>query len=273
MSAPLRDEFAAIEARTGGRLGVAIFDTGTSRVIDYRGNERFAMCSTFKCILVGAVLARVDRGAERMQRLIVYSRRDLLPYAPATRAHLAQGAMSVAALCEAAMTLSDNTAANLLLRSIGGPAAVTQFARGLGDRVTRLDRSEPDLNTAIPGDLRDTTSPLAMARTLHALTVGAALTPGSRARLTGWLRANTTGDDRLRAGLPRRWVIGDKTGTGGATNAHGASDTRNDIAIVWPHGRSPLLVTAFLTRTAVTAAEADRAIADVGATVAEIGRE
>lgn len=248
---------AALQRRHGGRLGVAMLDTGTGRRIAQRGDERFLMCSTFKVLAVAAVLARIDAGQERLDRRIVFGPDVLLDYAPVTRRHVGAPGMTVAALCEAAITLSDNTAANLLLDSMGGPAAVTRFVRGLGDPVTRLDRTEPELNEGGPGDLRDTTTPNAMLDTLQRLVLGSALTDASRSRLTGWLRACTTGTDKLRAGIPADWQAGDKTGSG----AHGES---NDVAIFWPPQREPILVTAYYAGSSANRAQSSAVLAEVG---------
>jgi beta-lactamase class A len=252
---------AALERRVGGRLGVFARDTATGRTIGHRDSERFPMCSTFKLLVAGAVLARVDRGLERLDRRITYTTRDLLDYAPVTTQQVSAGGMTVAALCAAAIEVSDNTAANLLLRSIGGPTAVTRFARSIGDRRTRLDRIEPDVNTAIPGDPRDTTTPRAMAGAMGSLVVGAALSPASRARLRGWLHAAHTGDDRLRAGLPPSWSSGDKTGSGD----HG---TTNDVAISWPPGRAPIIIAAYFTGSSRARDERGAVLADVARIVA-----
>jgi beta-lactamase class A len=256
-----------IEWRVGGRLGVYALDTGTRRRFGYRLDERFPMCSTFKALAVAAVLHRVDGGRERLDRRIPYGAADLLAYAPVTRAHVTAGAMTVGALCAAAIEYSDNTAANLLLRSLGGPPAVTRFARALGDPVTRLDRTEPTLNTSIPGDPRDTTSPLAMAGDLRTLLLGTALSAASRRRLEGWMVACKTSAARLRAGLPHDWIVGDKTGTGD-------NGSTNDIAIVRPPNRAPILIAVYLTDTTrpapdKTADDRDAAVADVGRLVAQ----
>ena len=248
---------AALERRHGGRLGVSILDTGSGRRATHRGGERFLMCSTFKLLAVAAVLARVDRGAERLDRRIVFGRNVLLSHAPVTRVRVGPPGMSVAELCDAAITVSDNTAANLLLASVGGPAAVTAFVRGLGDAVTRLDRIEPDLNAGGPGDLRDTTTPDAMLRTLQELLLGPALADGSRGRLLAWLRACSTGNGRLRAGVRAGWVVGDKTGSG----SHGET---NDVAILFPPRREPLLVTAYYAGSSADAASRSAVLADVG---------
>lgn len=248
---------AALQRRHGGRLGVAVFDTGTGRRIAQRGDERFLLCSTFKVLAVAAVLARVDAGREDLGRRIVFGRDVLLDYAPVTRQHLGAPGMTVAALCAAAITLSDNTAANLLLASLGGPAALTRFVRGLGDPVTRLDRTEPELNEGGPGEVRDTTTPNAMLDTVQRLLLGHVLTEASRARLIGWLRACTTGTDKLRAGVPADWQAGDKTGSG----AHGES---NDVAIFWPPQRKPILVTAYYAGSSANRAQSSAVLAEVG---------
>jgi beta-lactamase class A len=254
---------ATIERRIGGRLGVAVVDTGTGRVLAYRAHERFPMCSTFKTLAVAAVLRRVELSQEQLEHRIAYSEADLLAYAPITREHVDDGAMTVAQLCAAAIEWSDNTAANLLLASLGGPATVTRYARTLGDFTTRLDRTEPTLNTAIPGDPRDTTTPDAMLADLHAVIVGSKLLTPSRLRLEGWMIACKTGATRLRSGLPRGWTVGDKTGTG-------ENGTANDIAFIRRPARAPLLVAAYLTGAAAASGAArDAALAEVGKVVGE----
>jgi beta-lactamase class A len=248
---------AELQRRHGGRLGVAMLDTGTGRRMSQRGDERFLMCSTFKLLAVAAVLARVDAGRERLDRRIVYGPDVLLDYAPVTRRHVGAPGMTVAALCEAAIMLSDNTAANLLLASLGGPAAVTRFVRSLGDPLTRLDRTEPELNHGSPGDVRDTTTPNAMLDTLQRLLLGQALTAASRDLLSTWMRACSTGLDKLRAGVPADWKAGDKTGSG----AHGES---NDVAIFWPPRRQPILVTAYYAGSSAGSEQRSAVLAAVG---------
>lgn len=179
------DRLMALEARSGRRLGVAALDTVTGRRVAHRAGERFAMCSTFKLALAGAVLASVDAGKESLDRRVAYTSADLLSYAPVTREHAKEGSLTVGALCASAVEVSDNTAANLLLRTLGGPAGFTRFLRALGDDVTRLDRDEPTLNTNEPGDVRDTTTPDAMLATMKALLLGDALSPASRQLLEG----------------------------------------------------------------------------------------
>jgi beta-lactamase class A len=233
---------AEIEGREGGRLGVLVRDTGTGATIEHRADERFPMCSTFKLLAAAAALKRVDEGAERLDRRIAYGPNDLLEYAPVAKAHVAEGGMTLADLCAAAIDWSDNTAGNLVLQTIGGPEGFTQFARSLGDDLTRLDRTEPTLNESLPGDPRDTTSPRAMAADLQKVLVGDALSNASRTQLRTWLINDKVGDKRLRAGLPSSWRIGDKTGTGdrGSTNA---------VAILWPPERAPLIAAVYYTES------------------------
>lgn len=255
------DGFAAIEAELGGRVGVMAVDTADGRELGHRADERFAMCSTFKWLLAACVLARVDRDQASLEETLRYSKADLLEYAPFTREHVAQGALSIDALCAAAVTVSDNTAANLLLERIGGPAKLTAFMRDCGDGSTRLDRNEPALNSNIAGDPRDTTTPRAMAGTMRTLLLGDVLEQASRQRLLQWLGDTTTGLDRLRGGLPSGWVAGDKTGTG----ANGAA---NDVAIAWPPGRAPVLIAAYLSGSSAQPDALNEAHRRIAATVA-----
>jgi beta-lactamase class A len=249
-------EIDAIERRLGGRLGVAALDTGSGRRIEHRATERFAMCSTFKLLASAAVLARVDAKTERLDRLVRYTQKDVLEYAPIAKDHVRDG-MTIEALMAAAVSYSDNTAANLLLAALGGPKGVTAFARGIGDAVTRLDRNEPALNRVPAGDMRDTTSAASMVQNLRTLLLDTkALSETSRGLLTKWLVDNTTGNDRLRAGLPKSWRVGDKTGTGpdGATN---------DVAIAWPPNRAPVLVAVYSWGSKAPQTDLNRAHAEI----------
>ena len=254
------DRWRAIEASVAGRLGVAVLDTATGVLDGHRLDERFAMCSTFKFVAVAMVLARVDAGQQGLDERIVVTPASLLDWSPVTRPRVGQ-AMSVAELCEAAITVSDNAAANLLLSSAGGPAAVTAFARRIGDPVTRLDRTEPTLNEGKPGDPRDTSTPRAMAQTLRSVLLGDALSPAGRARLVAWMTATATGAERLRAGLPFDWRLAHKTGTG-------ERGTTNDIGVVWPPRRPPLVVVAYLTESNAAGAAREAALARVARKVA-----
>jgi beta-lactamase class A len=252
------DRPAALERRVGGRLGVFALDTASGATLAHRADERFPMCSTFKVLAVSTVLTRVDAGREHLDRRIAYGPGELLSYAPQTRRNVRRGWMTVAELCSAALVWSDNTAANLLTAAAGGPPAVTRYARSLDDRLTRLDRYGPAMSSSIPGDRRDTTTPRAMVRDWQRLLCGDALSRASRSLLEGALVACRTGDERIRAGLPHAWRAGDKTGSG----THGTS---NDVAILWPPKRAPIVVAAYLT--GATAGEDAR-----NAVLAAVGR-
>ncbi len=253
---------AEIEAREGGRLGVFVRDTGTGATLEHRADERFPMCSTFKFLAAAAALKRVDEGAERLNRTIAYGPSDLLEYAPVTKAHVAEGGMTLSDLCAAAIDWSDNTAGNLVLQTIGGPAGFTQFARSLGDAVTRLDRNEPSLNEATPGDPRDTTSPRAMAIDMQKVLLDDALSEASRRQLEAWLVDDKVGDKRLRAGLPSSWRIGDKTGSGdrGSTNT---------LAIIRPPDRAPIIATVYYTESSAPMDARNAIHKEIGALIAE----
>jgi beta-lactamase class A len=259
--ADLADELRRLEIRSRGRLGVAILDGATGRGVSHCGGERFPMCSTAKLLAAGAVLARVDEGREDLGRRIRFGADDLVTYSPVTKPQAGGSGMTMAALCEAAITQSDNTAANLILAALGGPGGLTAFARRIGDPVTRLDRIEPGLNEAIPGDPRDTTTPDAMAADLRALVLGDVLTKGSREQLTRWLIDNQTGGAKLRAGVPSDWRVGDKTGSG-------SRGTSNDVAILWPPGRAPIIISVYITDTPASTDESNATIAAVSRAVA-----
>lgn len=250
-----------LESESGGRLGVAMLDTATGAQIGHRADERFPMCSTFKALAVSAVLKRVDAGKENLVRRIRFGKSDLVAYSPATEGRIDGDGMSVAELCEAAITLSDNTAANLLLASLDGPAGVTAFVRTLGDQVTRLDRIEPALNEGKVGDPRDTTTPNAMASDFRSLVAGDALSSGSRDQLIAWLVGNKTGGTRIRAGMPAGWRIGDKTGTW-------ERGTANDAAVIWPPQRAPIMLAVYLTQSSVSPERQNAVIAAVAQAIA-----
>ena len=256
------DRIAAIEERSGARIGVAALDTGSGKRLDYRSEERFPMCSTFKFLAAAAILKRVDDGQEKLDRLIPYGAKDILEYAPVTKAHLHDGGMTLAALCAAAIEQSDNTAGNLLLDTIGGPAGLTNFARSFGDEMTRLDRKEPELNSAVPGDERDTTSPATMCANLQRLLVGNVLSESSRRQLEDWLQHNETGSLLIRAAVPKTWTVGDKTGRCG----NGAT---NDVAIIRPPGRTPIVVAIYLIGSTASADDRAAIVAEVARTAME----
>ncbi|SDD10341.1 beta-lactamase class A [Actinokineospora iranica] len=251
-----RHRLRELEADYPGRIGVSAFNTGDGRAIAYRAGERFAIASTFKVLAAAAILRKARRDEPGLlDRVVHYTRADLVPHSPITEKHVATG-MTVARLCEATITHSDNTAGNLLLRELGGPGAITAFTRTLGDHRTRLDRWETELNSAIPGDRRDTTTPGSMTRNLYALTLGHGLVRPDRERLTGWLLANTTGGGRIRAGVPSDWKVGDKTGTPAYGGVH-------DVAIVWPPDARPLIISVYTTRTDPDTPGEERVVRDI----------
>ncbi|WP_175682483.1 PEN-B family class A beta-lactamase [Burkholderia cenocepacia] len=252
---------ADLERDAGGRLGVCAIDTASGRVIEHRAGERFPFCSTFKAMLSAAVLAQSVERPGLLQQRVTYTKADLVNYSPVSEKHVGAG-MTVAALCEAAIQYSDNSAANLLMKLIGGPSAVTAYARSIGDDAFRLDRWETELNTALPGDLRDTTTPAAMAASLRVLTLGDALPAAQRAQLVAWLRGNKVGDKRIRAGVPAGWAVGDKTGTGDY-------GTTNDAGVIWPTSRAPIVLAVYYTQTRADARAKDDVIASVARIVAQ----
>src|SRR5690606_30153770 len=229
-----------LEQDFGGRIGVFVLNTADGAQFGYRTDERFPVCSTFKVLAASAILNKSMQVQGLMQQCIQYKQSDMVNYSPITEKHINEG-MTVADLCAAAIQYSDNTAANLLMKILGGPASVTAFARSIGDDVFRLDRWETELNTAIPGDPRDTTAPMAMGLSLHRLALGGALLPEHSEQLCNWLLGNTTGASRIRAGIPADWLIGDKTGSGDY-------GTANDIAIVWPPDGKPIVIAIYTTQ-------------------------
>ena len=251
------------------RLGVCFLDTATGEASGNRMEEHFAMCSTFKLALVAACLREADQGRLDLAEVLNYSEADLLPWAPVTRKNVASGGMSIGALAQAAQELSDGAAANLLIKRLGGPAMVTAKFREMGDTVTRLDRYEPDLGLVLSADLRDTTSPLAMAHLVRRITTGDLLQSGSRERLLQWMQNTDTGRNRLRAGLPAEWRSGNKTGTG---RTEGTTNKCNDVAITFPPGRSPIIIAAYFDSgeyTAQTERRHEAVLAEVGRIAAQ----
>lgn len=236
------DALAALEQRAGGRLGVSLLDTGTLRRWAHRGDERFALCSTFKVLLAGAVLHGAEHGRLRLDERLPVKAEDRVPHMPATEAWLARGWATPRELARAAQVTSDNLAANLLLRRLGGPEGLTAWLREQGDAATRIDRYEPAMNRMRPGDASDTTQPTAMADTVARLCTGQVLKPAGRQQLIAWMQATRTGMHRLRAGLPKGWRAGDKTGTG---LGEGEPDRINDVAIFWPPGSAPVVVACY----------------------------
>ncbi|MBN9600097.1 MAG: class A beta-lactamase [Afipia sp.] len=252
----------AYERDSGGKIGLHAENVASGKTLGWRADERFVMCSTFKASLAACVLARVDRGVDRLDQALSYGEKDLLGYAPVARENLAKARMSLGQMCQGAVELSDNTCANLLLAHLGGPAALTDFWRSLGDTISRLDHNEPELNNSPPGDPHDTTTPAAMAGNLKRLVLGDTLSPASRRQLTEWMVNCKTGAKRLRGGLPRHWRIGDKTGNNG-------KDAVSDIAVVWPKPDTPIIVAVYTQGGKPNAAQHEQVFAAIGRMVAE----
>jgi beta-lactamase class A len=242
-----QDAAARLAALEGGhpraRLGAYILNVETGAAIGHRANERFAFCSTFKLPLAAAILREVDRGRLRLEQFVPYGPGDIVMHHPVTGPNLEKGGMSLVALAEAAQKTSDNVAANLLMKMIGGPDGMTAFFRELGDSVSRIDRYEPATNVVPANEVRDTTSPAAIAHTLKLICFGDMLSPASKAMLLQWMIDTTTGAKRIRAGLPEGWRAGDKTGTG---LGDGINNFTNDIAVAWPpHGQPAYVIVGF----------------------------
>ncbi|MFI1852239.1 class A beta-lactamase [Streptomyces sp. NPDC020480] len=253
-------EFKDLEREFDARLGVYAIDTGSGREVAYNDGERFAYNSTFKALACGAVLQKHSLSA--MDKKITYSKSDLLPNSPITEKHVDTG-MTLAELCDATIRYSDNAAANLIFEELGGPKALDAILEKMGDNATRMDRPEPYLSRWVPGETRDTTTPRAFAKDLRAYVLGDVLGKGERTQLTKWLRTNKTGDALIRAGVPKDWVVGDKTGTG---SYYGA---RNDIAVVWPPDRAPIVMAILSHRGKKDAEPDDRLIAEAASVVAD----
>ncbi|WP_035858010.1 class A beta-lactamase [Cryptosporangium arvum] len=252
-----RDALRRLESTYDARLGVYAVDTGTGRTVAYRADERFAYASTYKALAAAAVLDRTDPAD--LNRVVRYTAADVVDGSPVTAEHAGRG-LPLGRIAEAAITKSDNTAGNLLFRELGGPAGFERELRCLGDRVTSADRLEPALNGAVPGDVRDTSTPRALAADLRAYALGDALDVADRGRLVGWLRGNTTGAELIRAGVPAGWIVGDKTGAA-------EYGTRNDIAVLWPPSGAPIVLTVLSRKTDADAKYDNALIADAARVV------
>lgn len=258
----LEETLAALESSAHARLGVCALDTANGKMLCYRAKERFPLCSTFKVMDVAAILQKSMTDPQLLQKRIVYTKSDLVTeWNPITEQHVADG-MTVEELCSAAMSYSDNSAANFLANQLGGPAAITAFARSIGDPSFRLDHLEPEVNSAIPGDPHDTTTPEAMTTSLKKIMLGTVLSPPLRTQLQTWFKANTTGNTCIRAGVPIGWTVGDKTGGGDY-------GTRNDIAVLWPAKGAPIVLSIYFTQFQKEAPKRDDVIASATKIVME----
>jgi beta-lactamase class A/beta-lactamase class A CARB-5 len=262
-TSPVFRAIVQAENALDARLGAAVYDLEGGKSWEYRANERFPMTSTFKALACAALLAR---GNTTLGEKVIIDSDDLVPYSPITERFVGMQ-VTGSFLCQATLRTSDNTAANKVLELIGGPQAVTEFVRSLGDRTTQLDRWEPDLNEGTPGDVRDTTTPKAIAATLQSLIVGNTLKDANREKLTSWLVSNEVGEPLLRSAFPDDWVIADRTGAGGY-------GSRGIIAVAWPPGRKPLVIAIYLTETEASIEDRNFAIAGIGsAIVAELDED
>jgi beta-lactamase class A len=255
----LHGQMVVLEASSHGRIGVYAINTANNTNLQYRATEPFPFCSTFKVMVVAAILQESMRDPTLLQQKLTYTQKDIVAvgYAPITSKHLGKrksSSMTVATLCRAAL-LSDNVATNLLIKKLGGNKMVNAFALSLGDKSFRLDRDEPQLNSSIPGDLRDTTTPESMAESLQKIVLGNVLGAPQRKQLQTWLKANKTGNFRIRAGLPKGWMVGDKTGT---SDEYG---TTNDIAVIWPPKLPPIVLVVYFTQDKESAKPRDAVIA------------
>lgn len=264
--APLEKTVQDAESRLSARIGVAVLDTETGKTFTHRADERFPLNSTFKAFLCAALLEKGEQGEVQPDRRVKIRKEDLVSYSPVTEKKVGSGGMTYLELCDAAITISDNAAANLVLETVGGPQGLTDYLRGIGDTITRLDRTEPALNEGQAGDSRDTTTPAAAVATLRKLVLGDALSPAARDQLTGWLLDNQVGKATLRAGLPEEWPVADKTGAGG-------NGSRNNIGVIWPDDRQPVVIAVYITQTDASFDDRNKAIADIGAALAESLRD
>ncbi|MEP3321635.1 MAG: class A beta-lactamase [Sneathiella sp.] len=247
-------KIATIEAELGGRIGASLYDTATGRIAGYRLDERFAMCSTFKVALAGAILQKTDEGRLSQTALLDIDTSNILSHSPITSQNKR---MSIKDLCRSAVQHSDNTAANMLLEKIGGPKGMTDFFRSLGDQTTRLDRFELALNSNLPDDPRDTTTARAMAQSLATLMLNETiLRPTSRSLLATWMIDEQNGKNRIRSAIPSGWKVGNKPGT----SNNGAV---NDIAVLWRPGKSPLFMSVYTNAPGVKVSESIKAITAV----------
>ncbi|WP_035573028.1 class A beta-lactamase [Halomonas halocynthiae] len=249
-----------IEANLNARVGIAVYDLESKRNWQYHADDRFPLSSTFKTLACAALLQQADTGQQQLAQTVTFTESELVSYSPVTEAFVGTEGMTLSALCEATLSMSDNSAANFILDAIGGPQAVTQFARSIGDNVTRLDRWETELNEAIPGDERDTTTPNAMAMNLEKLVLGEALSPASRQQLKHWLTNNQVGDALFRASVPDDWTVADRTGAGGY-------GSRSIAALLWPPQRKPVVATLYITETEASFEDRNAAIAEIGAAI------
>lgn len=239
------------------RIGLSIINTADGKLISYRGDERFPLNSTHKALTCAALLKLVDEQKLKLTETVSFDQSRLVSYSPITEKHVTPDSMSWQDVCSASVSYSDNTAANLVFEKLGGPEKATQFLRKAGDQVSRMDRTEPEINDVAAGELRDTTTPEAIVKTLQKLLIGDVLSPESREQLKQWMVNDQVANDLLRSQLPQGWTIADKTGSGN-------DGSRSIISVIWPEYGDPLIVTIYITQTSSTVAESNKAIARIG---------
>lgn len=257
----LQKKIEMLENKSGGKLGLTIVDTSDGTTYSWRGDEKFPLCSTSKVMVVAAILKKSESNTNLLAKKITINKSDMVNYNPITSKYI-DSSMTITELSKAALQYSDNAAMNKLLSYLGGPRYATQFARTIGDKAYRLDRNEPGLNTAIPGDSRDTTTPSAMAETLNKLILGNALKKEQKAKLTEWMKGNTTGLNSIKAGLPAEWIVADKTGSGDY-------GTTNDVAVIWPKNHAPVILTTYFTQPEKDASARKDVLASAAKLIAE----
>ena len=249
----VQENFSKLESKYGGRLGISVLNPANNHFIQYRSHEHFPMCSTSKIMPIALVLKHSMQNRKFLQTKIFYTEHDIVSHSPVTQHHINNG-MTVEELCEAVMRKGDNTAVNLLIKELGGVEKINNFARSIGDNNFRLDRLETNLNTAIPGDLRDTSTPFSMQKTLYKLLTGDVLGAIQKEKFENLLKSNTTGTKRIRAGIPSNWIAGDRTGTC-------AFGTTNIIGVVWPPNHKPIFIAIYFTRNTKDVAPCEDIIA------------
>jgi beta-lactamase class A len=259
--APLRRAIPGIERAAGGPIGLALIDTATGARFMHRADQRFPLCSTFKLLLAARLLHGAQTGLWAMADRLAITRADMLNNAPFSQTRIG-GSASLLEMAEAMVVLSDNPAANLALARVGGPAAMTAWLRSIGDRITRIDRNEPEMNNEVPGDPRDTTTPATMLATCRRLLTAGPLNAANRAQLLAWMAASRTADTMIRAALPPGWQEANKTGAG-------SWRARNIVSVITPPGRKPIWVAAYLFAGKSELAERNRQFVPLGRAIVE----
>jgi len=252
----ITEKIKQVEQKLGARVGVSVFDIGANESWNYNGDDKFPLMSTFKALACAKLLADVEKGIQSFDTSMVIKESSLIAWSPVAEKRIGEK-MNLKQACSAAMLMSDNTATNIVLTGIKGPKALTQFMRSMGDNVTRLDRIEPDLNEALDGDERDTTTPNAMVKSLHKLLFGDVLSHDSKQQLKQWMIDNKVTGSLLRSVLPKNWSIADRSGSGGF-------GSRGITAVVWSEQHAPIIISIYLTQTSASFAQRNKAIADIG---------